>query len=239
MTPEDRGPFAKALTKLGTAYGHTDRNAIPTETVVLYFDLLANYSLAAVRHALHAHAMDPDRGRFFPKVADIVHQIEGSKPTPDWILAIARRNTTPLGAIARLMIGTHDLEHSTDSLYLRRRAEEVIAQWPELKDRALNGRYTAHELRVFTKYGIDPMGPIEIGLPKPTNPLLPAWVAEAVASPEFKRLMAPPDEYEDETGAERSREAARAARQQLSALIADIPDGLEDQRAYEALQKNL
>lgn len=243
MNQSDRQHLNEALNKVALALRMKpvpgSKYALSLDELQMYFDLLAPYSLTAVRHALHRHVLDPERGRFFPKVADIVYQIEGGKPEPDWVLAIARRNSTPLGAMARLVIGSFDLEHSSDPHYLRRRAEEVIAQWPELKERALNGEYTDHELRVFAKYKIDPLGPVELGQPRPANPTLPQRAQAALEGPEFKRLMAPPDEYEDETGAERSREAARAARQQLSALIADIPDGGEDQRAYEALQQNL
>jgi len=44
----------------------------------LYFSDLADYSDDQVCSAMAKHRKDPDRGRFFPKVADIIYQITGT-----------------------------------------------------------------------------------------------------------------------------------------------------------------
>lgn len=43
----------------------------------LYFRALAEYPLAAVRAALDAHVKDPQRGRWFPRPADLIAQLQG------------------------------------------------------------------------------------------------------------------------------------------------------------------
>lgn len=54
-----------------------------TELANLYFADLQNYSMDQVVSALRSHRTDPDRGRFFPKVADVVYQITLQNKNPD------------------------------------------------------------------------------------------------------------------------------------------------------------
>jgi hypothetical protein len=44
----------------------------------LYFRTLAPFSLEQVRFALEAHLADPQRGRFMPKPADVIAQLQGA-----------------------------------------------------------------------------------------------------------------------------------------------------------------
>lgn len=45
------------------------------EKARVYMELLAGYSGDEISQAFRHHMKDPDRGRFFPKPADIIHQI--------------------------------------------------------------------------------------------------------------------------------------------------------------------
>lgn len=61
----------------------------------LYFRALAEHPLAAVRAALDAHVKDPQRGRWFPKPADLIAQLQGlaaddGRPGPEeaWSIAV-------------------------------------------------------------------------------------------------------------------------------------------------------
>ena len=49
------------------------------ELAKLYFSDLSEYSIQQVSAAFSKHRKDPDRGRFFPKVADLVYQITGTE----------------------------------------------------------------------------------------------------------------------------------------------------------------
>ncbi len=53
---------------------------ITHKTISLAFDLLKDHSLANVLGALRAHCLDPVRGQFPPKPADIIYQIERRMP---------------------------------------------------------------------------------------------------------------------------------------------------------------
>jgi len=54
-----------------------------TELANLYFADLQRYGIDQVVFALQSHRTDPDRGRFFPKVADVVYQIGQQNKKPD------------------------------------------------------------------------------------------------------------------------------------------------------------
>lgn len=74
MTNEDRAPFAAMLTLIAEQYG----KPMSPELIGLYFDALADLSLADVRRALTAHVRNTDIGQFMPKVADIARALEGN-----------------------------------------------------------------------------------------------------------------------------------------------------------------
>lgn len=46
--------------------------------VSVWWQACANFDLEQVRKALTAHAMDPDRGQFSPKPADIIRALQGT-----------------------------------------------------------------------------------------------------------------------------------------------------------------
>lgn len=54
-----------------------------SEMANVYFSDLQGYSEHQVIYALRSHRTDPDRGRFFPKVADIVYQINLQNKKPE------------------------------------------------------------------------------------------------------------------------------------------------------------
>lgn len=65
----------------------------------LFFSAMAAYSLDQVRSALSAHCLDRVRGRFTPKPADLIEQIEGAaaddgRPGSDeaWAVALTSRD---------------------------------------------------------------------------------------------------------------------------------------------------
>lgn len=47
-------------------------------STAIFFNALRTHSIEVVRDAFMAHCQDPQRGRFVPKPADIIHQIEGA-----------------------------------------------------------------------------------------------------------------------------------------------------------------
>jgi len=75
MTKNDKQEFAKAMTACYMAFDkHQDSNQM-----AIFFDLLSDYDVVSVCKAFRKHLTDADRGRFFPKPADIIYQITGTE----------------------------------------------------------------------------------------------------------------------------------------------------------------
>lgn len=74
MTPQDREPFAQLLTDVLGFYGQVTS----TFALTVWWEACRNLELAEVQRALSRHAMDPERGMFAPKPADIVRQVQGT-----------------------------------------------------------------------------------------------------------------------------------------------------------------
>lgn len=73
MLDSDLGAFSEAWSGAWELCG---RNVTPA-AIMLAFEALRRYELGAVMAGLTRHALDPDRGQFPPKPADIVRHVEG------------------------------------------------------------------------------------------------------------------------------------------------------------------
>jgi len=75
MRKED---FADFCQMLDDAYALLAGNNMPSSTAkAMFFRALSSFPIEAVRAGFDAHVKDPARGRFAPKPADIVAQIQG------------------------------------------------------------------------------------------------------------------------------------------------------------------
>lgn len=75
MRKED---FADFCQMLDDAYALLAGNSMPSSTAkAMFFRALSKYRIESVRAGFDAHVKDPARGRFAPKPADIVAQIDG------------------------------------------------------------------------------------------------------------------------------------------------------------------
>lgn len=74
MQLTDRIEFQDLLTRAHAYYG----KEVTEFTIDVWWQGCRSYSLEQVSKALTAHATDPDRGQFAPKVADIVRQLGGT-----------------------------------------------------------------------------------------------------------------------------------------------------------------
>lgn len=96
MQPRDYDEFAQLLDDAYDLIGVGTNKVISGGAKSMFFAALAPYSLATVRAALGAHCVDKVRGRFTPKPADIIEQIEASalndgRPGAEeaWAIALA------------------------------------------------------------------------------------------------------------------------------------------------------
>lgn len=74
MRPEDK-PALYAL--VADALGYYRQNASEF-TLQIWWQACQRYDLEQVQKAMTAHAMDPERGQFAPKVADLVRILDGT-----------------------------------------------------------------------------------------------------------------------------------------------------------------
>lgn len=75
MTENDKREFAAMLQAIAEMY---NRKASP-DLMRMYFAALQRYDIEDVRRALNLHVLDPDAGQYFPKPADLVRILGGSK----------------------------------------------------------------------------------------------------------------------------------------------------------------
>lgn len=75
MNNSDKPKFAKAMARCYMAFD----KPVNEQQLHLFFELLSEYSADKVVKAFADHTKDPDRGRFFPKPADIIYQIIGTE----------------------------------------------------------------------------------------------------------------------------------------------------------------
>jgi hypothetical protein len=75
MQTSDRSAFRQMMQQLGELY---DNKIITVSLLDMYFGLLEGYTIEQVTAAASAHCVDPDRGTWFPKPADIVRNIKKS-----------------------------------------------------------------------------------------------------------------------------------------------------------------
>ncbi|VEI69439.1 Uncharacterised protein [Serratia fonticola] len=75
MNDTEKPKFAQSMAAIGEIYGRE----ISEVVVGIYWNALKIYEMAEVQKAFQGHTRDTDNGQFFPKPADLIRHIEGSK----------------------------------------------------------------------------------------------------------------------------------------------------------------
>lgn len=166
MNDSDKNGFITLMNGVSEYYGEKKPRSL--DVIKLYFNSLINFDLDQVSSAINKHIESPDHGQFFPKIADFKRQLEGASVSPDMIIAAAKLKKSPLGILARIHIGTWDLDN-LGSFDLRQRAIECQDLLGEWKQRAANGEYSDHELSIMVKHGVNPLSPLTSGIAGPTD----------------------------------------------------------------------
>lgn len=134
----------------------------------MYFSGLSEYSMGQVQNAIELHMRDSSGGQFYPKVSDLVSQIEGGPITADMVISAAKLAKTPFGVLCAIHIGSWDLKYA-DAFQLRQQAQECLDLLPEWREKAKTGSYTNHEIGVLVSHRVNPMQPFREGLPQPNQ----------------------------------------------------------------------
>jgi len=86
MNPEDAKPFFELLDLTYDMIGVGPAKVISARAKKMFFEDLTRYPLDLIEASLAAHRQDPERGKFTPKVSDIVYQIERRRKV-SWLSA--------------------------------------------------------------------------------------------------------------------------------------------------------
>lgn len=99
MRSEDFDEFAQLLDDAYDLIGVGQNKIISGGAKSMFFAAMSKYPLEVVRAALSAHCLHKERGRFTPKPADLIEQIEGmtggdGRPAADeaWAIALTSRD---------------------------------------------------------------------------------------------------------------------------------------------------
>jgi len=74
MRPDDKAEFRQLMADAMAFY----RQDVSVFALSVWWQACERFDMEQVRKALTAHAMDPERGQFPPKPADIVRQLQGT-----------------------------------------------------------------------------------------------------------------------------------------------------------------
>ena len=161
----DRVAFRTVMKDLCEYY---DKTELSNGVLLMYFNSLGPFSIGEVKAAANRHISSPDYGAFMPKIGCLIRQLDGATANPDMIIAAAKLKRTPLGVLARIHIGTWDLDN-LGGFDLRQRAIECQDLMGEWRQRASSGEYTDHEISIMIKHGVDPSGPFTSGIAGPAD----------------------------------------------------------------------
>lgn len=105
MRPEDKTRFFELLDLTYDIIGVNEGKFISGPAKAMFFDDLRQYPIEYIEKALTAHRQDPQRGKFTPKPADIIFQIERRMPV-QWVGADEAWSRIPKPG-KPVQIGTH------------------------------------------------------------------------------------------------------------------------------------
>lgn len=77
MNQDNLAEFTEWLARMSALY----RVPLSEDAFELYWDTLKPFEWKAVKIAFRKHLLDPDKGQYFPKPADVVRYIEGNAET--------------------------------------------------------------------------------------------------------------------------------------------------------------
>lgn len=109
MSKPDKQRFSEAMDDLGVIY---DKD-ISVTMKRIYWDDLGQFPIDALEAAIKAHRRDSDRGRFFPRPADILARLGGDAshipPEAAWAIALASLDEN------RTVIWTEEIQRAREA----------------------------------------------------------------------------------------------------------------------------
>lgn len=191
MLNEDKNAFTQLLAATMAIY----ERQITTGLADIFFSAMAAYDLKTIREALNRHVQDPDGGRFAPKPADLIRQIQNGKAADGrpgreeaWAIAQLAADETRTVVLSDEIIGA--LEIARPLLEARDKVAARLA-FTEAYDRLVSEKRAAAEpVAWHVSLGTDKHGRVHAieqakimgRLPAPTADLMIADMRETPIS---------------------------------------------------------
>jgi len=179
MQQADFDNFVVVLDATASMYG----KKLPHPVIMLWWEALQAYDLAAVRAGLNRHVQNPDTGQFMPKPADVVRMLAGT--TQDGALAAWAKTDRALRSIGPYQSVVFDdpIIHAVIAdmggwVALGNKTER---DWPFIA-REFENRYRAYR----TAGQLDAYPPVLVGIAQAQNESqgLPASAPVLIGDPE-------------------------------------------------------
>lgn len=212
MDNTDKKQFAELICGLHEYYGKDKPSKMQ---LLINFNALSRFSFEDLSNAA---GQIVQKSKFLPRAADFIEILEGGEITADEIIGMAKLANTPLGIMARIHIGTWDLERG-DFFYLKSRANEVLLLLPEWRERAISGGYTDHEISIMLKHSVNPASPFAKGIAPPeSSQALLARASDIAGTDRHIKLIAIEENHEN-TDDDKSATAHESVQEFLKNII--------------------
>lgn len=165
MIDSDLAQFSELMDGIRNDYGKPPLSAVMLK---IDFEVLRPYSFDQITMAIIKHRSNPAKSAFFPTPGDLIAHLEGGNITADQVVAAAKLANTPFGIMARMHIGTGNL-NDLNSYELKQIAEEVLQLLPKWKEQAAAGGYRKVQISIMIKHGVNPLAPFHQGMAGPIN----------------------------------------------------------------------
>lgn len=250
MREQDYGEFVALLDAAYDLIGSGQNKTISPQAKALFFKALGQYSIEQFRVGLNGHCMDKQRGRFTPKPADIIEQIEGAtggdgRPSDDeaWAIALTSQDE------ADTVIWTTEIAEAYGIAQTVMATGDKVGARMAFKDAysrlVTSARQSGHKVNWVASLGWDKTRQAEVLKKAVTAGLLPAPMAtvllpnysqdpqEATECPEglkrVKEEMAKLVEKREQRAAEweREKQEARDAEAERKRVLAEQAASME------------
>ena len=222
MRQEDKGQLQLLLRQVFRMLaGSKDQKELQADDVDYWFSVLEFAAIEDVASAFDTHMKSE---RFVPMPADILALL-GVKvnPTARQLVAMARKPRCPLGVIARMQIGTQNLNGMLDEWALVAEAEVILDDLHNINKRAQEGRYSNAEVSVMLKHSVDPRKALTGRIYSKSAHQLNARMAALQGTTKHAVMIAAPFDKDKDDQAPVNKENIKKVRREIMSMFDDEP----------------
>ena len=222
MRQEDKGQLQLLLRQVFRMLaGSKDQKELQADDVDYWFSVLEFAAIEDVTSAFDTHMKSE---RFVPMPADILALL-GVKvnPTARQLVAMARKPRCPLGVIARMQIGTQNLNGMLDEWALVSEAELILDDFHSINKRAQEGRYSDAEVSVMLKHSVDPRKALTGRIYSKAAHQLSGRMMALQGTTKHAAMIAAPFDKEEDSRAPVNKENVNKVRREIMSMFDEDP----------------